>query len=94
MELPEDDVGVELMNQRFSEMGILVADEDGYKVSSEFLKRIHEAVLERLGQDVEVTSSEYRQAILEELKTMGIPAGFEEVLTNWVVHAKRIEQWE
>lgn len=93
MELPEDDVGVEMMNKRFMEMGILVETDDGYQVNPEFLERIHTAAIQRAG-DVEVTSGEYRNAILEELKTMGVPAGFEEVLTNWVVHAKRIEEWD
>ncbi len=92
MELPDDDVGIELMNERFQEMGILVEDEDGYHVSKEFLDRIHEAVIQRAG-DVDVNSAEYREAILAELDTMGVPAGFENILANWIIHAKRIQGW-
>lgn len=93
MELPEDDVGVELMNERFREMGILTEDEDGYRVNPEFLDRIHNAVIERKG-DVNVNSEAYREGVLAELKTMGIPADFEQVLANWVIHAKRSADWE
>lgn len=93
MELPEDDVGIELMNERFKEMGILIEDDDGYHVSKEFLDRLHKAVMDRVG-DVDVNSPEYRQGILAELDTMGVPAGFESILANWIIHAKRIQDWD
>lgn len=93
MELPEDDVGVELMNDRFREMGILIADDDGYRINPEFLDRIHNAVTQKTG-DVDVNSQEYREGVLAELKTMGIPGDFEQVLANWVIHAKRSADWE
>lgn len=92
MDLPEDDVGIELMNAKFSEMGILVADEDGYQVAPEFLERIEKATAKQHG-DLEIGSPEHRLAIRKELDGMGVPAGFEDILTNWIVHALRSRDW-
>jgi hypothetical protein len=94
MEIPEDDVGVELMNERFREMGILIADEDGYKIDPEFVKRIDDAVRRELGADISAEDPAYRRAVVAELKSMGIPAGFEDFVGSWVVHAKRVESWD
>ncbi len=93
MDLPDDDVGIELMNAKFREMGILVADDDGYQVAPEFLERIENAVRED-HPDVAVGSPEHREAILHELHGMGVPSGFEDILTNWIVHALRSADWE
>ncbi|MBW3582869.1 MAG: hypothetical protein KY455_07200 [Euryarchaeota archaeon] len=93
MELPEDDVGIELMNARFRDMGILVETDDGYQVSPEFVSRMETAVEARV-PDAEPDDAAYREAVTEELKGMGVPNGFEGILTNWVVHAIRKREWE
>ncbi len=93
MELPSDDVGIELMNARFQEMGILVADAHGYHVAPEFLARIERAV-RRSHPHADVNDPEFRRAVVRELHQMGVPAGFEEILANWVVHALRSRDWD
>ena len=92
MEIPQDDVGIELMNARFLEMGILVAGPDGYDVAPEFVARIENAVRRTLPH-VEVDSPPFRAAVLEELRAMAIPHGFEPIVANWVVHALRVRTW-
>ena len=93
MDIPEDDVGIELMNQRFQEMGVLVETDDGYKVAPEFVARIDAAVRKRL-PDADVNGPEYRDATMHELRNMGIPSGFEPLIANWVIHDLRVREWD
>lgn len=93
MDLPEDDVGIELMNQKFEEMGILIETPDGYQVAPEFISRIDDAV-RRDAPDADVNDPAYREAVLDELKAMGIPSGFEPLIANWVIHDLRSREWD
>lgn len=93
MDLPDDDVGIELMNEKFAEMGVLVAHEDGYDVDPAFAERIDRTVREKQ-PGVDVNEPAYREAVIEELQATGIPSGFEPIVANWVVHAIRIKDWD
>lgn len=93
MDLPEDDVGIELMNQKFQEMGVLVETDLGYQVAPEFVARIDEAV-RKDHPDADVNGDEYRAAVLDELSGMGVPAGFEPLIANWVIHDLRSRDWD
>lgn len=93
MDLPEDDVGIELMNQKFHEMGILVETDEGYHVAPEFIDRIDNAVRSD-APDADVNSDEYREAVLHELRGMGVPSGFEPLIANWVIHDLRSREWD
>lgn len=93
MKIPEDDVGVELMNAKFRDMGVLVATDMGYRVAPEFLDRVESAVRRRIGDDVSAEDPRFKEAVVEELEGMGIPDGFEPILANWVVHELRLRLW-
>lgn len=93
MEIPDDDVGIELMNETFRDMGILVEGEWGYEVARDFRDRI-EDVARREAPEAAPDDPEFRDVVVAELKSMGIPPGFEPILANWVIHAIRIQDWD
>lgn len=92
VDLPEDDVGIELMNATFRDMGILVMTDDGYRVAPEFVARMEKTLAERV-PDASPDEPRYREALIEELHSMGVPSGFEGIIANWLVHEVRQRDW-